>query len=121
MPEIIDVFKKDGTYGGIVEIEIGKIYKKFEFGVSRKSYLSMKRILQIRPFDMMPGVKYRYFFAGGYRKNADDSDCEMDIRVEQDKNAKKVVKSIPKDLLANLIWFSQLKSFDEAAHLSEVK
>ncbi len=121
MPEIIDAFEKDGIYVGIVEIEIDNIYKRFEFGVTYSSYLLLKRILQIRPFDMMPGIKYRYFFAGGYRKNADDSDCAMDIRVEQDKNAKNEDVRVPKDLLANLIWFSQLKSFDEAAHLPEVK
>lgn len=66
MPEIIDAFEKDGIYGGIVEIEIDDIYKKFEFDVTRRGYLSLKRILQIRPFDMMPGIKYKYFFAGSY-------------------------------------------------------
>ncbi|CAN5413437.1 hypothetical protein BH10ACI1_BH10ACI1_09050 [soil metagenome] len=121
MPEIIDAFEKDGIYGGIVEIEIDNIYKKFEFGVSRRSYLLLKCILQIRPFDMMPGIKYRYFFAGSYHKNTDDFDCGMEIGVEQDKNAKNVDVRVPKDLLANLIWCSQLKNFDEAAHLPEVK
>ncbi len=121
MPEIIDAFEKNRIYSGIVEIEIDNVYKKFEFGVTYNSYLLLKRILQIRPFDMMPGIKYRYFFAGGCRRNADDSDCIMDIRIEQDKNAKQVNMSVPKDLLANLIWFSQLKSFEEASHLPEVK
>ncbi len=121
MPEIIDALEKGDNYLGIVEIEIDSIYKKFQFGVTRNSYLALKRILQIRPFDMMPGIKYRYFFAGSYYKIQDSSDCGMDVRVEQDKAATKKEVIVPKDLLANLIWFSKLKNFDEAAHLPEVK
>ncbi len=121
MPEIIDAFEEDEKYIAIVEIEINGTYKKFQFGVSYAGYRALKRVLQIRPFDMMPGLKYRYFFTRSYAKSSDSSDCKMDIRVEQDKNAKKTGVRVPKDLLANLIWFSEIKNFDEAAHLPEVK
>ncbi len=121
MPEIIDALEKDGHYFGIIEIEINDVRKKLQFGVLRNSYLSLKRILQLRPFDMMPGLKYRYFFAGSYHKISDSSDCGIYIRVEQDKNAMQKDVRVPKDSLANLIWFSELKSFDKAAHLPEVK
>jgi hypothetical protein len=121
MPEIVDASEEQGHYSGVVEIEIDGIYKKFQFGITRNSYLALKRILQIRPFDMMHGIKYRYFFAGSYYKIQDSSDCGMDVRVEQDKAATKKEVIVPKDLLANLIWFSKLKNFDEASHLPEVK
>lgn len=120
MPEIIDASEGENYYLGVVEIEIDGIYRKFQFGVTRNSYLALKKILQLRPFDMMPGLKYRYFFAGSYHKIMDSADCGMDIRVEQDRNAAKKEVIVPKDLLANLIWFSKLASFDEAAHLPEV-
>ena len=121
MPEIIDAFEKEGHYFGIVEIGIDGIYKKFQFGVSHKNYLVLKRILQLRPFDKMPGLKHRYFFVEAYYKIEDTTDCGMYIRVEQDKNGKQVDVRVPKDFLANLIWFSRLENFDEAAHLPEVK
>jgi hypothetical protein len=120
MPEIIDACEKDGIYFGIIKIEIEGIYKKFQFGVSYKGYLALKRILQLRPFDKLPGLKHKYFFAQAYYKITDMSDCGVYIRVEQDKNGKQMDVRVPKDLLANLIWFSELKSFDEAAHLPEV-
>ena len=120
MPEIIDVFEKDNHYIGIIKIEINGIYKKFQFGVSYKGYLALKKILQLRPFDMMPGLKHRYFFAEAYYKIEDTSDCGMYVRVEQGKNGKQIDVRVPRDLMANLIWFSELKSFDEVAHLPEV-
>ncbi len=121
MPEIIDAFDKDGIYFGVIGIEIEDVYKKFQFGVSYKSYLALKRILQLRPFDKMPGLKYRYFFAGAYYKIEDISDVGVYIRVEQGNNGKQIDIRLPKDLLANLVWVSELKSFDEMAHLPQVK
>ena len=121
MPEIIDAFEKDGHYFGIVQIEIEGTYKKFQFGILRKSYLALKKILQLRPFDMMPGLKHRYFFAEAYYKIEDTSDCGIYVRVEQGKSGKQMDTRVPKELLANLLWFSKLESFNEAAHLPEVK
>ena len=62
MPEIIDAFEKDEHYFAVVEVEIDDVFKKFQFGVSRDGYLALKRALQLRPFDKMPGLKYRYFY-----------------------------------------------------------
>jgi hypothetical protein len=121
MPEIIDTFERDGSYFGIIGVEIDNIYKKFHFGVSYKSYLALKRILQLRPFDQMPGLKYKYFFSGSYYKIEDTSDGGVYIRIEQGRNGKEVDVRVTKDLLANLVWVSEVKSFDELAHLTEVE
>lgn len=121
MDEIIDAFEKDGHYFGIIEIGIDEIRKRFQFGVSYKNYLALKRILQLQPFDEMPGLKYRYFIATSYWKIADTSDCGVSVRVEQGRNGKQIDMPIPKELFANLIWFSEIKSFDEASHLLEVE
>ena len=121
MPEIIDAFKKNNYYFGVIGIKINGIYKTFQFGISHKGYLALKRILQLRPFDTMPGLKYRYFYAKSYGKAMDGRDCEMSIRVELGKKGKEVEVLVPKELISNLIWFSELKSFNEAAHLTELK
>ncbi len=121
MPEIIDAFEENGQYFGIIEVEIGGASKKFRFGVSQAGYRALKRVLQLRPFDVMAGVKQRYFFAQAYWKIEDSSDCGMQVRVEQGKSGKQVDVRVPKDLLANLRWFTELKDFSEAGHLPEVK
>jgi len=73
MPEIIDAFEKAGGYFGIVEIEIGGVSKQFQFGLSANGYRALRKILLLRPFDSMPGIKQRYFFANGYGKLPDSS------------------------------------------------
>ena len=119
MPEIIDAFERDGQYFGVIEIEVGGVSKQFQFGVASNGYRALRKILQLRPFDSMPGVKQRYFFAGGYGKSLDSPSYISNVRVEQNRDAKQLEVDLPKELLANLIWFGQIKDFSEAAHLLE--
>ena len=121
MPEIVDAFEKDAQYFGVIGIEVGGLYKQFQFGVSQAGYRALRKILQFRPFDIMPGVKQRYYFAGSYGRIPDSSDFKTYVRVEQGKDGKQVDVRVPKDLLANLRWFSEIKDFSDAAHLPEVK
>jgi hypothetical protein len=120
MPEIVDAFEKDGQYFGVISIEIGRESRKFRFGVSQSGYRALKRVLQLHPFDSLPGLKHRYYFAEAYWELEDSSDCGMKVRVEQGKNGKQVDVRVPKVLLANLRWFAELKDFSEAAHLPEI-
>jgi len=119
MPEILDAIETDGQYFGVVGIEISGKSRKFRFGVSESGYRALKRVLQLRPFDSLPGLEHRFYFAEAYWKLEDSSDCGMKVRVEQNKNGKQVDVRVPKDLLANLRWFAELKDFSEAAHLPE--
>jgi hypothetical protein len=121
MPEIVDALVESGQYFGVIGIEIGGELKKFRFGVSQADYRALKRVLQLRPFDSLPGLKHRYFFAEAYWKLEGSSDCGMKVRVEQSKDGKQVDVRVPKDLLANLRWFAELKDFSEAAHLPEIE
>ena len=121
MPEIIDAFGKDDQYFGIIEIVIGGVSKKFQFGISQNGYRELRKLLQLRPFDSMPGVTNRYFFANTYGKLPDSSNYRSYFRVEQGRDAKKVEIIVPKNLLANLVWFSQIKDFGEAEHLPVIK
>jgi hypothetical protein len=119
MPEIIDAFEEGGQYFGVIRVEIGAESRKFRFGVSQAGYRTLRRVLQLHPFDSLPGLKHRYYFAGAYWMVADSSDCGMKVRIEQGKNGKQVDVRVPKDLLSNLRWFAGLKDFSEAAHLPE--
>ncbi len=62
MLEIIAAFEQDGHYFALVQLERDGKQKLFRFGVDRKGYLALKRVLQLRPFDQIPGIKYRYFY-----------------------------------------------------------
>lgn len=120
MPEIVDAFEDDGQYFGVVGVEIGGESRKLRFGVSQAGYRALKRVLQAHPFDSLPGLKHRYYFAEAHWNVEDSSDCGMRVRVEQGRNGKQFDVRAPKDLLANLGWFAELKDFSEAAHLPEV-
>lgn len=121
MPEILDAFERGAQYFCSVAIERNSVTKQFEFGVSLNGYRALRKVLQLRPFDSMPGTRQRYFFAGGYGNVPGTAEYETAFRVEQDRDGKQVDVRVPKDLLANLVWFSQIKDFDEASHLVERK
>jgi hypothetical protein len=116
MPEFISAFGKDGHYFAVLEVTFGEESRQFKFGVSHESYLVIKRVLQTRLFDMMPGVKYRYFYGGSCRLLNSQS-YEMTVRIEQEKSATSKQFELTKDLHSNLLWFSRLKSLDDALYL----
>ncbi len=116
MPEFIDVFEEDGHYFLRVKVTLDSESRSYQFGVSKNGYLSMKRMFQSRPFDMMPGLKYRYFYAGS-SKIWESQLHEMSVRIEQAKDATSKVFQVPKDLHANLLWFKRLESFTDASYL----
>lgn len=126
MPEIIDAFKENEQHFGVFAIEINGVRKKFCFGVTRQGYLTLKKVLQLRPFEMMPELKHQYFFAGSTyrivdRETLELADCEIAIRVEQGKNCGTVSLEAPKELMQNLNWAKQLKDFSEISHLKEIQ
>lgn len=115
MLEFIDLFEKDGHFFIVIEHHS----KRFQFGILRSGYLALKNAMQLRPFDMMPGRKYRYFYAGSYKKSGND-EFAMNVRIELDRDATKQEIKIPKDLHANLLWFVRLQNLADAAYL-EIK
>jgi hypothetical protein len=126
MPEIIDAFRENEQHFGVFSVEINGIKKKFCFGVTRQGYLTLKKVLQLRPFDTMPGLKHQYYYAGAsFRvidtKTLELGECEIAIRVEQNKRGKTISLQAPKELMQNLNWAKKLKDFSEVAHLLEVK
>ncbi|MGB8352614.1 MAG: hypothetical protein WCD79_01870 [Chthoniobacteraceae bacterium] len=117
LPEIIAVTERDGNYFGSVGATVGSETRAIEFGCTLDCYRALKRILQMRPFDKMPGVAYRYFFVPTSKRVAERRTVEVEFRIEQGKDAKRFPVEIPETLAANLEWFHALQDFSEASHL----
>ncbi|HTH37070.1 MAG TPA: hypothetical protein VL572_03850 [Pyrinomonadaceae bacterium] len=115
MIEFVDAFEKDGHFFAVVELQS----RRFQFGVSKIGYRALRQAMQVRPFDMMSGRKYRYFYFGS-QKTAGTEKYWMEVRVELDKDATKDRIDIPKDLHANLLWLARLENLSDAAYL-EIK
>ena len=119
MPEIIGALESDGQYFGAIGIERNGRHKRLRFGVSHAGYKALKKILQVRPFDTMPGLEHRYFYAGSVSTTNRSEIYKISVRVEQGRDAKNIDAEVPKDLAANLQWFAELKELQEVAHLPE--
>jgi hypothetical protein len=111
--EFIDAFEKDDHFFVVVELRS----RRFQFGVSRLGYLAVRNAMQLRPFDTMPGVKYRYFYGGSSREGFEGANFVMGVRVESGRDAKTEEITIPQDLHANLLWFDRLEDLNDAAYL----
>jgi len=61
IPEILSAAENDGQHFGFVRLQRRNEQKCFRFGVSRAGYLALKRVLQTRPFNQLPGLRHRYF------------------------------------------------------------
>lgn len=112
MIEFIDAFQKDEHYFVIIELES----RRFQFGVSVRGYRAVKHVMQLRPFDAMPGLKYRHFYAGSSKRLGTDDYC-MYVRSELGRKGTTNQLGLPKDLHANLLWFMRLENINEAAYL----
>jgi hypothetical protein len=88
-----------------------------EFGLSLDSFRALRRILQIRPFDRMPGLDHRYFIAGEFGQAQKNTTVNVSFRIEVGRNSKKISEAIPEPLAKNFRWFLGLASFEPAAHL----
>ena len=113
MLEIIAAFEQDGHYFALVQLERDGKQKLFRFGVDRKGYLALKRVLQLRPFDQIPGIKYRYFYDHSALRLDTNDYTIIRVRVEQGRDGKLLESEAPRSLDANLRWFSQLKDWSQ--------
>ena len=121
LPEIINAYERDEHFFCSVAITLGAETKFFEFGMNQEAYKAVKRILALRPFEQFPGAKYQYFFSpGARRESSNPSKTYCYIRIEQEKKGKEFEVAAPESLIANLMWFFQVKDFSELAHLREI-
>jgi hypothetical protein len=110
-PELLETYERDGLYFGTVRVTVADEVAAFEFGVEQKGYISLKQILQTRPFD--PLGKHRYSFKGNFSKREEGSDTvSFSVRIEQGANGKSFENFHgPVSLVSNLLWFQSLKDF----------
>lgn len=74
-----------------------------------------------RPFDAMPGLKNRYFFTGTYgRRKLGEKPAFFQVRIEQGWTAKLFEFPGPTSLVANLLWFKEMKTLEAASALKRV-
>ncbi len=117
MIEFIDAINEGDGYFSIINVPKNNEKEQFRFGVSLKGYKALIKILQSRPLGTMPGLQCRYFW-GGSMGGKTESNIFISIRVEiEGGNSKNIDYEVPQELASNIKWFSELGSFDEAAHL----
>ncbi len=121
--EILDAYERDGNFFGVVRVTAADKTARIEFGLDKKGYVALRKILQTRPFDRTPGVPHRFFFLATVRKepkSARDVPVTISIRIEQGRFGKHFDFDGPLSLASNLQWFDQLKDISEAAALKRL-
>ena len=119
LTEILDAIEQDGKFFGIVQLQRAAQKKRLRFGINHQGYTTLKKILQLLPFDQLPGINYRYFFipCTGRMEN---NKASMTVRVEQGQTGKLMNVVGDLDLVANLMWFHKLKDLQETNHLVSI-
>jgi len=119
-PEIVDVFELEEHCFGIVGLNIKTEVQYLQFGITKDAFHLLRKILQSRPFDQMPGLVHRYFFIGASTSSEDSPLYSVKIRIEQGGRIKNSEFQCPKDLACNLQWFLKLENFEQASHLPRI-
>jgi hypothetical protein len=114
--ELLNAFEEDGCFFGLIELRNDNQKQCFQFGVSHEGYVCLRSVLQLRPFEDLPGLIYRHFFVPTYGRIG-DTHATMTIRIEQEKQGKQFTFKAPRALVANLRWFFELKNWHEAKYL----
>jgi hypothetical protein len=124
LPELLATRERNGQYFGVVRIDLCGEARSFELGVTAAGHSALAIMMSQRPFDSMPGVPYRYFFVPSVRCQVGELETQtrqVAVRVELRRKSKDIEVSAPIDLIQNLMWFFQVKSFEEARMLNELK
>ena len=119
LPEILQAFERDGAFFATVAVTIASDTRQFEIGLQEDAYRAVKRVLDSRPFDQLPGTAYRYFFVPTVGRT-ERGTANVDFRIEQGASARQFSFEIPVSLAANLMWFFELKDFSPTSHLRSV-
>jgi hypothetical protein len=115
MPELVRVLERNGHALGLVRITIGRDVRDLELPLTAATRAGFVRVLNVQPFDQMPGQPYRYFFARSIRRLESGDAAEVGIRVEAGRDAKNFDVIVPLEFAKNLVWLSELKDWSEVA------
>jgi hypothetical protein len=114
MIELIETFQNDPHFFAVLSIPKHGERQSFRIGITERGYTSLVKILQNRPFDTMPGLKYRYFFTGIHGHGI------AGIRTQLGAKLKEFTASIDDDPNANLVWLNSISSLAEAEYLHKM-
>ena len=111
MIELIAAEKVDGHYFAVIAVERDGLVRKFRFGIYEPAYGALKRILQTRPFDLLPGLEHRYYLKS-------HGSPALSVRIELKDDGKEFRFDAPEGFVSNLEWFQGLRDLSEADYLS---
>jgi len=119
--ELRDAYERDELFFGVVRVCTPSEAASLEFGVERAGYLTLRRIIETRPFGSMPGVKHSFYFTGSHsRETSAHEPVSIGVRIEEGMNGKNLHFDCPLSLAKNLKWFLNLKDLQEAAAFKRV-
>src|SRR5262249_36778866 len=116
MFELLQAFERDNHYFLLISFDREGKTKHYEFGISLTGYRAVRRVLQTQPFDTMPGLPYRYFYASSWKSSMKER-YSMRVRIELGSKGVQKEFEISKDLHSNLLWFDRLESLSDADYL----
>ena len=117
--EIVDASQEGVHHFGVVRLARRSEQRRYRFSLSHGGYLALKRVLQMRPFDTLPGVQNRYYFVPSVQRLGGDR-IMMTVRIEQGGDGKQVASEATEDVVANLMWFHELDDWSTAENLRVV-
>ena len=118
LPEILEAFAQDEHYFCRVRLDFDGQTSVYQFGITRAGYLALRRVLDSRPFDSMPGQSARAFFVPSYTfTEPGEEQTTLTVRLEQGKVGKQFEFIAPLGLVENLKWFQELKRAEDASYL----
>ena len=117
-PEIVAAGEAPAGHYGEVVVRRGGEARRFRFGVTPASHGVLRRVLAARPFDAMPGLPYRYVYAGWSAGLGEPVRHEVRVRVELGAAARTLDFEAPAELVGALEWFRRLPALTDAEHLA---
>lgn len=122
MIELLDVLKEDGSYFAVVKLNVSGSSGTYRFGIHENGYGALGRILQCRPFDAMPGLRYRYFFSRSFavtKGHGEQVDVgHIGVRIELSDYGREMDFEVPVEIVQNVAWFCGLSNLDDVAYLA---
>jgi hypothetical protein len=117
LPENLDAYERDGIHFASILLFRDREDRVFELGITNSAYSALCRIFQARPFGQIPGATRRYFFVPSVSKRQDPERCIGSVRIEQGRDGKQFEFEMPAGLIANMLWFYEMKTLAPAQHL----
>jgi hypothetical protein len=121
LPEIREAYEDRGQYFAVIQVEVEGTVAAFEARLDALAYGTIRRVLQFRPFEAMPGCEYRYYFVPSVYQVPESDAVEFTVRIEQGPKGKQFRFQGPRHLVAGLMWYFNLDDLSLAADMKRVQ